>query len=250
MILEIDAGNTRIKGRLVEHAQSGSTTAGPAFETTSSPSATEFLASLEEKINLDEISRLRLASVRGEEFDRAFAELMLSRWRIEPEFAEVQTKSNGVTNSYENIHSMGVDRWLAMLAAYDRVKSSCCVLDCGSAITFDWLNNSGMHQGGFIVPGFSLMQDSLARKTKALDVPLEAWSTPVPGTSTDTAISQGLLAMVSGFARHCHEHIGKSGADCHWFLTGGDARLVGTVLNWPHQVEKDLVLDGLALSLP
>lgn len=250
MILEIDAGNTRIKGRLAELSMSTSSTAGLTFETKSSQSPAEFLETLEDKINLGEISRIKMASVRGNEFDNTFARAMQDKWHIQPEFAEVQAASSGVTNSYENTRTMGIDRWLAMLAAYDRVKSSCCVLDCGSAITFDWLNDAGMHQGGFIVPGISLMQDSLARKTPALNVPLNAWSAAVPGTSTDTAISQGLLAMVAGFARHCHDHIGKSVSECHWFLTGGDAELVGKHLEWSHQVEKDLVLDGLALSLP
>ncbi|MDP1069535.1 type III pantothenate kinase, partial [Klebsiella pneumoniae] len=65
---------------------------------------------------------------------------------------------------------MGVDRWLAMLAAWQRVGQSCWVVDCGSAITLDLLDAEGRHQGGYILPGLRLMQQSLLGNTAEVRV--------------------------------------------------------------------------------
>ena len=50
--------------------------------------------------------------------------------------------------------SLGVDRFLAMLAALERFPNSpLLVIDAGSAVTFDVIDAKGMHQGGLIMPG-------------------------------------------------------------------------------------------------
>jgi len=245
MILDIDAGNSRLKFRLMDSAL-----VMESQEITYGQSETALFESLEDRIKGYQIERVRVASVRDASFNSAFAESVKAAWQIEPEFARVEQTSSCVSNSYKDIQTMGVDRWLAMLAAYNNARSACCVLDCGSAITFDWIDYEGQHQGGFIVPGINLMQESLASKTAALATKLEHWENTVPGISTDTAISQGILAMVTGFARHCREHVEQTASQCHWFLTGGDAERIGRQLDWDHEIKKDLVLDGLGLSLP
>jgi type III pantothenate kinase len=249
MILELDVGNTRIKWRLVNEVGANTLTGNYADDLDDVSTGAGLFTQLGAH-SLDNMKRIRVANVRGEKFQEKLTHRITENWQVQPEFAQVHKQCHRVTNSYQDPHSMGVDRWLAMLAAYARTGSACCILDCGSAMTFDWIDNDGNHMGGFIVPGLKLMQDSLARKSPALDVILEDWSEPALGKSTNSAISQGIHAMVTGFLRQCWELSNGSTAEAEWFLTGGNASLISKQLNWPHKLESDLVLDGLALALP
>jgi type III pantothenate kinase len=250
LILEIDAGNTRIKWRIIDpqratdHSVSGSVLAAADCG-----ALMDDLAKQLDETSMAGVTRVRVSSVRGEEFAKFLAALLQKDWRLEPEFARVEKQRSGVTNAYGNIDSMGVDRWLAMLAAYDRAGGECCILDCGSAMTFDWLNSAGRHQGGYIVPGINMMLDSLIRTSPALSV-TPSDGVPEPGNSTASAICNGLVAMALGFADHCHRMVAAENDGIEWYLTGGDAGKLSPHLAWPHTLVSDLVLDGLALALP
>lgn len=249
MILELDAGNTRIKWRLVDETGTNTLASSNASDLDDDSAG----AGLFTQLNAHSsgiLKRVRVSNVRGERFEERLTDYMFENCQLKPEFARVQNQCQGVTNSYQNTQSMGVDRWLVMLAAYAGSGSACCILDCGSAMTFDWINHEGKHMGGFIVPGLKMLQGSLARKSSALDVVLEDWSVPAPGKSTSAAISQGIHAMVTGFIRQCRELSNDKEKDASWYLTGGDANLISKQLNWTHKVENDLVLDGLRLALP
>src|SRR5690606_40507485 len=65
---------------------------------------------------------------------------------------------------------------------------ACCVVDCGTTITFDVVAPDGAHEGGFIVPGLRLLQDSLAARTAAL-AGVSAAPGSAPGRSTAEAIA-------------------------------------------------------------
>ncbi|MBT6042509.1 MAG: type III pantothenate kinase [Gammaproteobacteria bacterium] len=249
MILELDAGNTRIKWRLVNEADANTLASNYADDLDDDSTGAGLFTQISAH-SLDDIKRIRVANVRGEKFKEKLIHRLSENWQLQPEFAQVQKQCHGVTNSYQDPQSMGVDRWLAMLSAYARTESACYILDCGSAMTFDWIDTDGNHMGGFIVPGLKLMQDSLARKSPALDVILEDWSEPALGKSTNSAISQGIHAMVTGFLRECWELSNKNTTEAEWFLTGGNAGLISKQLNWAHKLESDLVLDGLSLALP
>ncbi len=242
MILELDAGNTRIKWRILNEGESSAAGAAPTLEELGEQLGGQPVAG---------VKRMRVSSVRGPVFAGNLEVLARESWQLRPEFAAVSRRAAGVTNGYKAPGTMGVDRWLAMLAAYARTGETCCVLDCGSAITFDWVNAGGEHQGGYIVPGLQLMRQSLARKTQALDIAVEDWGDPVPGNRTSVAIGNGILAMVCGFAEHCRKEMLKTGGvNARWFLTGGDAEIVSRHLGRDHEIARDLVLDGLALILP
>lgn len=248
MILDIDAGNTRIKWRIIMPGQGAEPVASGHILVAPAKSFRENLLSGPGEQVMAGITRVRVSSVRGPEFREQLEATLAENWQLVPEFAVVEKQACGVTNAYSNVGSMGVDRWLAILAAYNLSEGTCGVLDFGSAITFDWVDGGGNHQGGYIVPGIQLMLESLVGKSPALAVTVDPASVPEPGASTGTAIGNGLLAMACGFADHCHQLVADTGAA--WFLTGGDAGKVGPQLSWPHTVTKDLVLDGLALALP
>lgn len=253
MILEIDAGNSRIKWRLHDPQAHGASGSGIAASISAGVDLDADLAALARQVEAGSgaaIGRIRVSNVRGDAFRAGLDTLAAEKWRLVPGYARVAAQAAGVTNAYREPASMGVDRWLAMLAAWRLAGGACCILDCGSATTFDWIDAGGRHKGGYIVPGLRLMQESLARKTRALDIPVPGWKRIEPGVNTATAISHGILAMACGFASHCHTLAEGSGQAMKWYLTGGDAALVSPHLAWPHTLVPDLVLDGLAIALP
>ncbi|MDT8399526.1 MAG: type III pantothenate kinase [Pseudomonadales bacterium] len=252
MILEVDAGNTRIKWRLVkEHNGSRHKEAeGSVFAWKKTPSVFIELGMQFDKLPLRDISRTRVANVRGESFQTAFFTLMTEKWGLKPEFAVVEESCGGVRNSYAKVETMGIDRWLAMLAAYGQAGGACCVLDCGSAITLDMIDDSGNHRGGYIVPGLNMMREALGRKSMALQfVHTRQWQSTALGSSTEAAVNNGILCMVAGLAQTVHQQQQQIGSRPRWFLTGGDSDILSRQLQWGHEQMPDLVMDGLSISL-
>ena len=149
MILEIDAGNTRIKWRLRKREGSEWITESEGFVFAEEKTPVAFLefGRQLEKMPVAKVERMLVASVRGDGFRTAFTTLMTEKWRIRPEFAESALACRGVANGYLQPEKLGVDRWLAMIAAYDDARSACCVLNCGTTITFDVLAGDGEIHG-------------------------------------------------------------------------------------------------------
>ena len=69
-----------------------------------------------------------------------------------------------LTLSYDDPSKLGVDRFLAMLGALERFPDiPLLVRDAGSAVTFDVIDNNGMHQGGLIMPGIKALRQSFPK---------------------------------------------------------------------------------------
>ncbi len=240
MILEVDAGNTRIKWRLL----GGNGGVVQSSEAVKSCYELSDIATEHEKLD-----HIRVSSVRGEAFGQALSAWAQQRWGLAAEFALSKKCCAGVNNSYSNVSAMGVDRWLGMLAAYNDAMSACCIINCGTAITLDIVDASGQHVGGYIVPGFNTMRVALLRHTKEIGLQEHAqWLSPKPGHNTEQAVNNGILAMVLGFVANTQALCGLSSAQLQRYVTGGDGQLISQFIETPHQLVPDLVLNGLALG--
>jgi len=98
-----------------------------------------------------------------------------------------------LTLSYDDPSKLGVDRFLAMLAALERFPNSpLLVIDAGSAVTFDVIDAKGMHQGGLIMPGIKALRESFAKfSTNDLSI-----NTSELKNSTEGAWQSGTHAML------------------------------------------------------
>lgn len=251
MILEVDAGNTRIKWRLRKKDSGRWVTRSEGFVFAEEKTPVAFLefGRQIENIPVADIERMLVASVRGNDFQTAFTTLMTEKWRITPEFAESTRRCAGVVNGYAAPEKLGVDRWLAMVAAYNDAQSACCILNCGTTITFDQVAGDGKHLGGYIVPGLHLMRASLAARSPALALAEERWGGIELGDSTENAIHHGVLRMATGFATALHREQTDNGDAPVWYISGGDGELLQRHLTWPAKLAPSLVLDGLALAM-
>lgn len=237
MILEIDIGNTFLKWRLLGDA-------GEVFSNGRVPTAGSF-ADLP-LIWGASIDRVRVGSVASDEVNRKLRDLLVGAGYPAPKFARTGASAAGVTNSYANPSAMGVDRWLAMLAAWKHASGACCVVDCGSAITIDYLSEDGRHLGGYILPGMRVLQQALLGNTARVFVDRAAAEfDPSPGCNTGDAVTHGADFIFDAIQARVKQGL-KPGM--HLFVTGGDGKLFQRLIGCG-EWSPDLVLDGLVLAL-
>ncbi|MGH7750978.1 MAG: type III pantothenate kinase, partial [Candidatus Dormibacteria bacterium] len=123
------------------------------------------------------------------------------------------------------------------------------IIDAGSAVTVDCLDESGAFAGGAILPGLRLMAKALHDYTALLPLVEPPQKVPiVPGTATIPAIECGIFwAVAGGVQALLHEYRVRSGSSLVVFLTGGDGPLLRAVVpdaqSWP-----EMTLEGIRLS--
>lgn len=151
-------------------------------------------------------------------------------------------KWQDLSNGYQQPQQLGVDRWLAMVAARQHTRRAVCVVDCGSAITFDYVSAKGQHEGSYIMPGARLMSQALVRDTAQINVAHAVVDDVQPGTGTGPAVLAGCQQMVHHGAGGLVRDAQARGYEI--LLCGGDGKAIANELGLPYLEE--LVLDGLA----
>lgn len=242
MILDLDIGNSRVKWR-VTHAD------GRIGQTTCSS-----LHDLNTGIlppRGSGIRRIRISSVRSPETRELVKAWASSRYGICAEFAVSSRQVGRVRSGYASPEKLGVDRWLAILAAFERVQDSVCVFDFGSAMTIDMVDSTGTHLGGWIAPGMDMMRKSLNAGTDLVQSASRGKAVALlPANRTDDAVASGVLAAAAGFALVGWRSFERLAGRGQAIVTGGDAPEVLQALEFPAEIVPSLVLDGLPLALP
>lgn len=233
MKLLIDIGNTRLKwafannGDLVRHGAAAH--AGlPA----------QALAELP----VEPVDAIWIAHVTGAAQEPALVETLHGHYGIAPRFARSSASWHGLKSAYREPERLGVDRWLAMMAAWHRHHGAVCVVDAGTALTADVVAHDGQHQGGFIAAGLDTQQRAVLGATRfATRDAAAAYDTGL-GRDTESCVRQGaLLACVGAVERAAL----LAGPSAKLLLTGGDAAHLQAALpvSWQHRPH--LVLEGL-----
>jgi len=197
------------------------------------------------------ISRVIAATVAGgpsAEALRAAARLEVGAEAI---FVATTREAAGVRNAYADPQLLGVDRWLAVLAAHRAVPGPCCIADIGTAATVDAVTGDGQHLGGFIVPGPALMMQSLWRGTSELAVKTAtsgASGSSLFADNTRDAIARGCCVAIAALVdRSVAELANRVSVQPVLLLTGGAASQVLPYVTTSAKVVPELVLQGLAI---
>lgn len=158
----------------------------------------------------------------------------------------IQTKANilGVTCAYSNYQTLGVDRWLAILAAHEMTTLPLAVIDLGTANTCDVIAEN-QHLGGWIAPGFSLMRESLLSNTQKVFADSAYPEKLDLGKSTPDCVSYGCLAAQSGFVLMAEQYMRERYQDYRIYISGGGQNLLSLANNKRIHFLPNLVLRGL-----
>jgi type III pantothenate kinase len=231
-LLQLDCGNSSIKWRLLE---------GERVALRGRVS----LGDLEALPALGRVDAVCVASVQGADHDGELSAQLQQQFGHAPWFAHSLPALGPLRNSYQHPERMGVDRWLAMLAAYQRVQGRCCVIDAGSALTIDLVASDGQHEGGYIIPGAQLMEAALLQRTGRVRFAESAEWALDPGCSTADAVRHGIALALAGAVRLSVERSGVPAGSV--LFSGGYGALLAEQLGYGLWYE-DLVFEGLGLQ--
>ncbi|MCF6218044.1 MAG: type III pantothenate kinase [Gammaproteobacteria bacterium] len=242
-MLLVDIGNSRIKWAVIN---------GDEF--TSMGEAEYVSKELESQLDamlysVEKQMIIAVSSVASPRVVKMFSCWAEARWQSEVLVVKTAKQQGKLLNGYVNPERLGVDRWLAMIAATDegRLGVPACVIDCGSAITIDVVGGDGQHLGGLITPGLSLMRNALVKGTRGIrlkdELPAEV---SLLARDTEGAVMGGTLyTAVSMLDRVCSDIVVGTGRDTRFFITGGDAPTLIPLLDKTFEYDANLVLNGL-----
>jgi type III pantothenate kinase len=154
----------------------------------------------------------------------------------------------GVRILYDNPHEVGADRVVNAVAAYRRYGGPVCVVDFGTATTFDAISLEGDYLGGAIAPGIGIAAEALFQRTAKLPRIDLIRPPTVIGKNTVHSMQSGLLfgyvGLVEGVVARFRAELGPEMAV---IATGGLASLVAAETPVIQAVEPWLTLEGLRL---
>ena len=245
MIVLLDVGNTRFKWATL--AGNELTRSGSAVHRGALAAA---VGALDAALPPD--ARIIAANVAGEAVSDSLRALVAARPHASLELVATTAERFGVRCGYRDPSRLGVDRWVAVLAAYHAAGGAACVIDAGTAVTFDAVDATGAHLGGLIFPGAALLAAALDRNTSNIGrtgaAPAVARGLELLGRSTDAAVGNGAwLALAAAVDRAVVTLTGALGSAPAVFLTGGDAEILRGCLETRVELRADLVLEGLRL---
>lgn len=231
MILLVDVGNTRVKWAVHD----GKTLRAPAArEHRGAPGP------LLEKLDLPLTDAVWIASVMGKEHEGPIADAIDAQCGARAQFARTRRDWSGLRVAYAQPERLGVDRWLGMAAVWMETEKPFCVVNAGTALTFDEVRRAGRHAGGLIAPGLTTALNAVRSSTRfALQARAGAFTEGL-GTDTEGCVRQGALYACAGLVeRAARDVLGAK------VLTGGDAETLRPHVGRGWTVRPHLVLEGL-----
>ncbi|HPD18301.1 MAG TPA: type III pantothenate kinase [Candidatus Goldiibacteriota bacterium] len=176
-------------------------------------------------------------------------ETLKKHFNIRPEFINKNTKLN-IKNKYKNKKEVGDDRIAnAAAAAHYYKNQNVIVIDFGTAITFDVINQKAEYLGGLILPGINLCLRCLSENTARLPEVNMKKINKIIGNTTEKSILSGIKNGLTGAIKYITEEIKKEMkfSDTKIILTGGEADLIKIEID-PYQIlDKNLTLKGFKI---
>ena len=154
----------------------------------------------------------------------------------------------GVRIRYENPREVGADRVVDCAAVQVKYGGPACVVDFGTATTFDAISREGDYLGGAIAPGIGIAAEALfSRASKLYRVEIAPPAKAI-GTNTVAALQSGIffgyVGLVEGLVARFRRELGD---DMKVIATGGLAEVVARETPVIQHVDPWLTLDGLKI---
>jgi type III pantothenate kinase len=209
--LLIDIGNTRIKYALVHD-----------ISDISDVRCCQNIRDL--TVYISSVNQVLVSSV-GHLEQLVEIERLCKRFNKPCKIINTEAETLGIRCAYEKFQTLGVDRWLAILAAREITELPVAVIDLGTANTCDILVNN-LHHGGWIAPGFSIMRESLLSNTQDVFTDTNMPEVLQLGGITEDCVSYGCLASQTGFVVMAEQYLNNKYEDYLVLVTGGGQHLL------------------------
>lgn len=239
MKLLIDAGNSRVKFSLADQGNL-STTAYLTLEQVNDFSwlSTQFSA----------VSSCLICAVQT----NAIIDNLISWFEshdVAVQILKSEAKAFELINSYPKPEKLGVDRWLAMLGALTLCPDDeIIVVDAGTATTVDVVSAKASHLGGWILPGITMMINSVFNGTELVSGKENSITSLSFASDTSLAVNQAAFAATIGMIEMAYQELINNKADKNRIkviLTGGNSASLSVVMQREHQLIDNLVFLGM-----
>jgi len=247
MLLAVDVGNTQTHlgafdgERLVEHWR---------FQTRAGATGDELAERIAgmlalSGVKLDDLDAVCVSSVvppLGAQYEQ-----LTARYTSATCLAIGPGVKTGMPIRIDNPLEVGADRLVNAVAAYERFKAACVVVDFGTGINFDAVSEAGEYLGGAIAPGLEISLTALVERAARIGrIELEEPETAI-GRSSRAAIQSGVVfgfaGLIDGVVRRIEDEMGE----VRLLATGGLASTIVPFTETIDQVDEMLTLKGLRL---
>jgi type III pantothenate kinase len=248
MLLAIDVGNTNVTLGLYEGEQ-----LGPHWRLATDHDrmpdeyGLQLLGLLEHAaLTKESLTGVCLASVVPQLTQRV-AQACRQYLSQEPLLVDAGVKT-GIRIRYEDPRAVGADRVADAVAALRLYGGPACIIDFGTATTFNAVTKDGEYLGGAITAGINLAADALFTHTAKLQR-IDLQRPPsVIGRNTTHAMQSGLLfgyvSMAEGMVKRFRDELGE---DMKVIATGGLAEIIANETQVIDVLAPWLTLDGLRI---
>jgi type III pantothenate kinase len=176
-----------------------------------------------------------------------FQKLSQRYLRHTPLVVDVETHTR-VRILLDNPQEVGADRVVNAVAAYHRYGGPICVVDFGTATTFDAVSADGDYLGGAIAPGIGIAAEALFQRTSKLPRTDLIRPPAAIGRNTIHAMQSGLIfgyvGLVEGLVARFRAELGS---EMGVVATGGLSSLIAAETTAIGVVDPWLTLEGLRL---
>lgn len=154
----------------------------------------------------------------------------------------------GMPIFYDNPREVGADRIVNAVAAFEKYRKECIIVDFGTATTFDYITKKGEYMGGCITPGIMISSEALFER--AAKLPRVELNKPKSIIAKDT-VSSMQAGIMYGYAGLVDGIVGRMVAEVKSkpmvVATGGLAKVIAPETRTIDVVDDMLTLEGLRI---
>lgn len=242
MKLLLDFGNSRCKWALLDKEQFSDSGAISYVDDGGQPQ----LVAVTQQLPLVGINSIHIVSVLGKQLDAQIAKALAP---YEHYFYTSQLLAHGVKLAYADATQYGNDRYIALLAAHHLYSGSKIIIDCGTATTFDVMDETGQHLGGLIIPGYEAMLNGLVNNTQQLQRDFKIKDLHLLAKNAKEALSCGTMLCIQMGVKGIVDRMmmEMKAFSPEIIATGGAQEEVLASMDLEVVREPDLILKGLSM---
>lgn len=239
-LLLVDIGNSRIKSAVTSKGELTLHTPFPTDVTHLSE-----ILDVHWKSLVPSPQQVYISNVAGKAIAEICSEWIRLHWGIPVHFIVSKNECCGVINGYDRPEQLGVDRWAGLVGLRHHYPLPACLVDCGTALTFDLLDKTGHHLGGGIIPGPELMKKALLCGTRGVATFTDyAVLTEGLGRNTESAVTHGVFTACAAWVeKTVHTYAPHVGGGLTVLVTGGGD--LSHYLDISYFFDASIVLKGL-----
>jgi type III pantothenate kinase len=151
-----------------------------------------------------------------------------------------------IENCYETPETLGKDRIAAAVGANKLYPNqNILVIDAGTAITYDFVNEKNQYKGGFITPGLNMRFKALNHFTDKLPLLKADLPEKFEGKNTKDSIMGGVQYGLEGEINRMIQYFNDLNGKLTIIITGGDTNYFEKLLKNHKFVTGEIILLGL-----